>query len=347
MSELTAGARREQIERFDFRQIHPHAVFGTASDRYAGWIGQIYSEEFAVRVTSRSRKLGGRTFEERTVPVESVAEYFEHFGVLEIDYTYYRPLRDAEGGATSNYWLLLQYADHAPQEGRFYLKVPRTYFSRIFRRGSGKNVEYVDNPEFLNVDAYVREFHEPAVEILGDRLAGVLFEQEYQRKGESPTPEENVAELDAFFGALPDDVQAHIEIRSEHLLQPPYFAWLEARGIGFVFSHWTWLPPIRKQWRLAGERFTAADGNVVARLLTPINVRYADAYELAHPFDRPVDALSTSEQAKNMVMDVTALLYQAEKQSALLNVIVNNRAWGNAPILAQEIAKRILDYEDS
>lgn len=344
MSDNSIETRRSRIERFDFRNVHPHVRFGTASDRYAGWIGQIYPESYADAVTSRKRRLGGETFEERTVPVESASDFFEHFGVLEIDFTYYRPLRDAEGEATSNYGLLQQYAIHAPPEARFFLKVPRTYFSRILRRG-GKNVQYVDNPEFLNAAAYLRQFHEPAVEILGDRLAGMLFEQEYQRKAESPTPEENVAELDAFFAELPASVQPHIELRSEHLLAPPYFAWLEDRGIGFVFSHWTWLPPIRKQWRLCGERFTAADGNVVARLLTPINTRYADAYALAHPFDRPVEAISGTEQAKNMVMDATALLYQAEKAGMLLNVIVNNRAWGNAPVLAQEIAGRILDFD--
>lgn len=321
MTELSIDARRRQIERFDFRSVHPHARFGTASDRYAGWIGQIYPESYAEQVSSRKRRLGGTTYEERTVPVESVSDYFEHFGVLEIDFTYYRPLRDADGETTSNYGLLMQYADHAPPEARFYLKVPRTYFSRILRRGSGKNVAYVDNPEFLNVDAYVEQFHAPAVEILGDRLAGMLFEQEYQRKGESPTPEENVAELDAFFTDVPSPVQPHIELRSEHLLAQPYFAWLEDRGIGFVFSHWTWLPPIRKQWRMAGERFTAADGSVVARLLTPLNTRYADAYALAHPFDAAVDEIRGTEQAEHMVMDATALL------------------------LAQEIANRILSFD--
>lgn len=346
MSELAIDTRRRQVEQLDFRSVHPHVRFGTASDRYAGWIGQIYSGHYEDQVSSRRRKLGGRSYEERTVPVESVAEYFEHFGVLEIDFTYYRPLRDADGGATSNYRVLLKYAEHAPSDARFYLKVPRTYFSRILRGGSGRNVTYVDNPDFLNPDACVQQFYDPAVEILGDRLAGMLFEQEYQRQGESPSPEENVAELDGFFTALPDSVQPHVELRSEHLLAPPYFDWLEDRGIGFVFSHWTWLPPIRKQWRMAGERFTAADGNVVARLLTPMNVRYADAYEMTHPFDRVVDEISGTEQAKNMVMDVTALLYQAEKNTALLNVIANNRAWGNAPILCQEIANRILDFEE-
>ncbi len=341
----TLDERLQQIDTFDFRSIHPNVRFGTASDRYAGWIGQIYPEEYATRVSSRKRRLGGQVYEERTVPVESVREYFQCFGALEIDFTYYRPLRDEAGEPTSNYWLLQNYAEHAPDDAVFFLKVPKTYFSRRLRQGKGKDVTYLENPEFLNADRYIREFHEPAVEILGERLGGMLFEQEYQRKADSPSPEENVAELDGFFAQIPAGVQPHIELRSEHLLAPPYFNWLEDRGLGFIFSHWTWLPPIRKQWRMAGERFTAADGNVVARLLTPLDVRYEDAYAMAHPFDKEVEAISRTRQAHYMIMDVTALVYQAEKKGALLNVIVNNRAWGNAPVLAQEIARRILEYE--
>lgn len=346
MTDLCIEERRERIEAFDFREIHPHARFGTASDRYAGWIGQIYPPEFEAEVSSRRRALGGHKFDERTVPIRSVEDYFRHFGTLEIDYTYYRPLRDTDGEPTTNYMVLSQYAEHLPSESSVFLKVPQTYFSRTFRHGAGKNLTYVDNPDFLNAEAYIREFHQPAREILGDRLAGMLFEQEYQRKSDCPSSQENVAELDSFFARIPNDVQHHIELRSEHLLAPPYFDWLESRRIGFIFSHWTWLPSLRKQWRLCGGRFTAADGNVVARLLTPIKMRYADAYALAYPFDRPVPELSETAQAARMVRDVTALVYQAEAQGALVNVIANNRAWGNAPALAQAIAGRILIEEE-
>jgi len=34
---------------------------------------------------------------EETLPVESVAEYFKHFPLLEIDYTFYRPLLEKDG----------------------------------------------------------------------------------------------------------------------------------------------------------------------------------------------------------------------------------------------------------
>lgn len=346
-TDLSIAERRDRISMFDFREIHPHVRFGTASDRYAGWIGQIYSAELESEISSRKRALGGRKYDEQTLPVRSVEEFFLHFSTLEVDYTYYRPLRDADGEPTSNYHLLTRYAEHIPPGGTVFLKVPQTYFARTLRRGGGGGgVAYVDNPEFLDVEAYIRQFHEPAVEILDDKLAGMLFEQEYQRKSDSPALEQNIAELDAFFDRIPDDVQHHVELRSEHLLQPPYFDWLESRGLGFVFSHWTWLPTIRKQWRMCGERFTARDRNVVARLLTPLNMRYSDAYELAHPFDRPVPDLSETPQARYMVNDVAALVYRAEAQGALVNVIANNRAWGNAPALAQAIAERILAEEE-
>lgn len=320
--------------------------FGTASDRYAAWIGQIYPETYAQQVNRRRRKLGGRSFEERTVPVESVRDYFEHFDVLELDFTFYRPLLDADGKPSTNYAVLQRYADCAPDSALFYLKAPQAFFARRFRRQTAGEVRHVDNPDYLNSAAYARSFLQPAMEILGDRILGVIFEQEYQRVSDSPEPSESVRELDAFFRDVPDLVQSHIEIRSPHLLQPVYFEWLADRGLGFVFSHWTWLPPLRRQWRLSGERFTSADRNVVARLLTPLEMPYAVAYARTHPFDAVVAEIAESRQAQRMVLDTAALAFRAEADDAVLNVIANNRAWGNAPALAGTIAKRILDEEE-
>ena len=70
--------RRMQAGSFDFRRIHPHLQFGTASDRYAGWIGQIYPRSFEAEIKTRRKKLADQVFEERTLPVSSVKHYFEH-----------------------------------------------------------------------------------------------------------------------------------------------------------------------------------------------------------------------------------------------------------------------------
>lgn len=334
--------RRAAADQYDFRGLHPHVRFGTASDRYAGWIGQIYPEEmYRNRLSSRTRTLKGDTFKEQQVPIESVKTYFNHFDILELDFTFYRPLLN-EGERTSNYHVLSKYLEYAPDDASFLIKAPQQFFARtVRRRGS-----FVDNPDFLDGPEYIRTFHEPAVDLLGDQLEGLIFQQEYQRVKSSPAPDENIDQLDRFFTQVPDDVQTHIELRSEHLLTSAYFDWLEERELGYVFSHWTWLPAIREQWDLCGQRFTAGNDQVVARLLTPRNMKYADAYAAAHPFDAPVADLSETEQAHDMVLDATALAYQAEAHGALLNLIANNRAWGNAPDLSRTIALRILEEEE-
>ena len=177
MTDLSIGTRREDVATYRFHDVHPHARFGTASDRYAGWLGQIYPDAaYAGRVKSRTRTLGGQKFEERTLPVDSVQDYFDHFGVLELDFTFYRPLRDEDGEPTHNFFVLQQYAEHAPDDATFLLKAPQEFFARTLRRSRGGKVFYEDNPTFLDAEGYVRQFHEPAVEILGERLAGILFE---------------------------------------------------------------------------------------------------------------------------------------------------------------------------
>jgi uncharacterized protein YecE (DUF72 family) len=334
--------RREAVDQYKLRNVHSHVRFGTASDRYAGWIGQIYPEDpYADQISTRKRTLKGKKFEERQVPITSVHAYFQHFGVLELDFTFYRPLLEQDE-PSSNYFVLSNYLDHAPDDASFLLKAPQQFFARTLRRGG----DFVDNPDFLDAEGYVTTFHEPAVEMLGDRLDGIIFQQEYQRVADSPNPDANVEQLDDFFSGLPSDAQFHIELRSEHLLTDSYFDWLDERGLGHVFSHWTWLPAIRKQWSMCGEHFTATNEQVVTRLLTPRNMKYADAYAEAHPFDEPVPELSETEQAHDMVLDATALAYRAQAQNATLNVVANNRAWGNAPDLARTIAHRILDEEE-
>ena len=84
----------EQIsDLYFFRNIYPNVRLGTASDRYAGWVGQIYTPG-KYEITTRSHKIGNKSFQEEILPIESVTEYFEHFSVLEIDFTFYRLLLD-------------------------------------------------------------------------------------------------------------------------------------------------------------------------------------------------------------------------------------------------------------
>ena len=337
---------RAAVEAYDVREVHPNLRIGTASDRFAAWLGQVYPVDvWAGEVVSRPKKTSRGTFEERLLPMGSVADYFEHFSILELDFTYYRPLRTAAGAEEAGMHILRQYAEQAPPEPSILLKCPAPFFARVRRSSSGGQVRYEPNPTYLDADAYVRQFHEPALEILGDRLAGVIFEQEYGRVADTPPVEEVVADLDTFFARIPSDVQPHLELRSPHLLQPPYFDWLAERGLGFVFALWQYLPSIREQWKACGERLTAADGNVVCRILSQRGMSFEDAYAQAYPFEETVAAWENAPEVRQMVLDTVALLYRCEAADATLHLVLNNRATGNAPDLARRIAARVLDEE--
>ena len=107
-------------------------------------------------------------------------------------------------------------------------------------------------------------------------------------------------------------------------------------GVGQVLSHWTWLPSLAEQFARAGERFFNEGGEVLIRLLTPHGMRYEDSYAQAYPFDRLVDGLLS----ERMLDEAAAIMRRAVEQGRHVMVIVNNRAGGNAPLIAQKLAER-------
>lgn len=332
---IEASCGTPDPETFRFRGLHPLVFLGTASDRYAGWLGQIYSpERFARRVTRRTKSLGGRKFIEEVLPVECVGEYFEHFPVLELDYTFYGPLLDPAGKPTGTYRTLLAYREHLPAGARLLLKAPHAVTARVLRRGGA----FAPNPEYLDPGLFTDRFFRPAGELLGPALAGVILEQEYRRKDDREEPARVAEEWGRFFSAVPACGLYHLELRTEAYLAPPVFEVLEQHGVGQVLSHWTWLPPLLRQFELGEGKFRNGSGEAVVRLMTPRNVRYEDAYAAAHPFDRLVAGMLDP----GVVRDAAALMHEAAGRGERLNVIVNNRAGGNAPLIAQAVAREFL-----
>ena len=115
-----------ELKIFRFRRVHPNLLFGMASDRYAGWIGQIYSVgRYEKEITRRTHKVGDKSFTEEILPVESVTEYFDHFPLLEIDYTFYRLLLEQDGKPTQNFHVLKNYRQHLKEGDLVLVKVPQ------------------------------------------------------------------------------------------------------------------------------------------------------------------------------------------------------------------------------
>ena len=224
-------------KNFLFRDLPPNILIGTASDRYAGWIGQIYTPgRYENGITRRSHKIGERNFTEEVLPIESVREYFEHFPLLEIDYTFYRPLLELEGSPSLNYRVLLKnYRQHIKDGDLVNLKAPQIVIARKLRRGAA----FVENTDYLSADIFIKQFYQPAVEILGPCLNGIIFEQEYHVKNDRIPISKLALDLDEFFSKIPKDKRYRIELRTETYWVTPVFDVLKKHGVGLVFSHWT------------------------------------------------------------------------------------------------------------
>jgi len=328
---------QEEVDpnEYQFRGLHPKILMGTASDRYAGWIGQIYTEgRYTQKMTQRTHKVGDKTFVEKVLPVESVQEYFEHFPVLEIDYTFYRLLLDEKGNPAQNYHVLTEYKRYMKREDLLVLKVPQVICARKVRKG-GKLVE---NGFYLNSEVFTKQFYRPAIEILGSNLRGFIFEQEYHPKNDRFSSNELAKSLDTFFARTPRDTRYHIELRTEAYLAEPVFEMLQKHGVGLVFSHWTWLPPLSKQLAKEGGRFLNSGNDCIVRLITPLRMKYEDSYTRAFPFDKLIDGMSDPR----MIEDTAHIIREAIKRAKKIAIIINNRAGGNAPLIAKEIARKIL-----
>lgn len=321
------------LGKFRFRDVHPDVAVGTATDRYAGWLGQIYTpQRYEGRVTRRTHEVGGRSFVEEVLPVDSVEEYFEHFAALEIDYTFYRPLLDEHLRPTDTFHLLRTYAGHLKVGDRLILKAPQAVVAPRLRRPGG----FVTNPDYLDADYFTHRFYAPAAKLLKTHLGGILFEQEYRRAAERDAPEDEAADLERFFRRIPPDRRYHLELRTERYLSKPVFDVLARLGVGQALSHWTWLPPLGEQLARAGGRFFNEGRDVLIRLMTPHGMRYEEAFAKAYPFDRLVPGMLS----ERMIDETAAIMHQAIAAERHVTVVVNNRAGGNAPLIAERLVER-------
>ena len=285
-------------------------------------------------MTKRTKLVAGRTFVEEVLPVDSVEEYFEHFPVLEIDFTFYRLLLDHHGQPTQIYRALKSYLPHIKAGDGIILKAPQIITAQKIHQGA----QYLENEAYLNPKIFTEQFYQPAEKILGPNLTGFIFEQEYQRKEDRVSVTAMARDLDKFFQAIPRDQRYHLELRTDLYLRDPVFEIMEKHGVGQVLSHWTWLPQLRKQLAKASGRFFNAGNQCVIRLLTPLGMRYEDTYVKAFPFDRLVKEMLQPE----MVLETVDITQRALDQGIAVNILVNNRAGGNAPLIAQALAEKFV-----
>jgi hypothetical protein len=67
--------------------------------------------------------------------------------------------------------------------------------------------------------------------------------------------------------------------------------------------------------------------------MLPLRTSYEESYAKAFPFDKMVPGMLDSE----MIEDTAKIVSEATKDKVQANLIINNRAAGNAPLIASNL----------
>jgi hypothetical protein len=76
---------------------------------------------------------------------------------------------------------------------------------------------------------------------------------------------------------------------------------------------------------------------VVIRLMTPLRMSYEESYVRAFPFNKMVDGMLDLE----MIEDILPIVKEVVEDQYRVNLIINNRVDGNAPLIAQMVVNKL------
>ena len=311
-------------------QLPKRLYLGTSSWSFPGWAGLVWDGDYA----------------ENRLSKDGLGAYARHplLRTVSLDRAFYRPL------SASQY---ARFAAQVPPDFRFVVKAPSLVADALVRSPDGRG--RMPNPAFLNAELALREFAEPALDGLGERIGALVLQI-------SPLPGALLAELPALIerlGALlaalprlqpraPDGVLA-LEVRDAAFLSPehaPHLARVlravrQASGnpVTYCLGLHARLPPIEVQLPLLRALWP---GPLVCRW--NLHRRHgAHGYETAKSLYTPFNVLADPDPATRRVLaDVIAGTCGAGQTAY---VTINNKAEGSAPwsvlALARELAAKL------
>jgi len=286
--------------------------WGTSTWTYPEWQGIVYHKEYTTK----------------SIKTESLAEYaaFPRFSTVGIDNTFYAP---------PNPFVLEAYAKYLPAGFKCVSKVweeitvPKWSNQKRYGKRAGK-----ENPHFLDAEFFTASVLSVYEKAFKDHTGPLVLEFGEMYPTVIPSLQFFLEKLDRFFSQLPKDFQYAIEIRNKGFLRPEYFETLRQHNVAHLFNHWTKMPPLRDQMAAAGENPFTADF-AVARLLTPLGIKYEQAVAMNAPYD------AIKVRLPEMRDDVERLIDHALEFNIRLFILVNNRTEGCAPLTVLEMDKRI------
>jgi uncharacterized protein YecE (DUF72 family) len=190
-----------------------------------------------------------------------------------------------------------------------------------------------ENPFFLDPSYARDEVIGPAMAGLGDKLGVILLQfppQELElisARGKFP------ARLDRFLDGLPSGPTYAVEIRNHQLFTPRYLQTLRAHGAVHCLNEHPSMHELAHQIKHVEP---LQDPAIVIRWMLARHFRYAEAKTTYAPFDCLVDP---DEITRGVIAD---LCREAAKVHIPVDIVVNNKAEGSAPLSIVELAKAIV-----
>lgn len=290
---------------------------GTSSWTYPGWAGLVWDRDYPDAKLAR----------------HGLAAYARHplMRAVGLDRSFYQPLTAQQYAA---------YAAQVPADFRFVVKAPSLVTDVVVRDESGRGRR--PNPHFLDADAALQGFVQPALEGLGPKLGALVFQL-------SPLPGAWLDQVDrlverlhamlaaqsALGAAAPETVMA-VEVRDRQWLTPAFVQALRDTRATYCLGLHARMPPIAEQLPILRALWP---GPLVCRWnLNPLHG--AHGYELARdlyaPFDRLVDPDTATRAALARVIAGTV----GAGQRAC--VTLSNKAEGSAPLSVRALAEAVL-----
>ena len=301
-------------------QLPDNIRFGTSSWTYPGWQWLIYHDGYKNEADLKKR---------------SLSEYsrFPWFRTVGVDSSFYGPLSTAT---------MRRYAEQVPPHFQWVQKaweaITIPEFASLKRYGAraGKL-----NPDFLNADLFCERVLGPCAEDIKPHIGPFVFQFQALQNCTPESAAEFVEKLGGFLAKLPKDFQYATEVRNREILAPAYFATLNKHGATHCFNHWTAMPPLIDQMRAAADAGGIDAPFYVARILTPLGVRYEDAVKRFSPYDRLQAPIPQLRQ------DLVRLGLRALKRNVRLFILVNNRAEGCAPLTISQTGAALVEAATS
>ncbi len=292
---------------------------GTSSWKYPGWRGQIYTDD---------RYIFRGVFSENRFDRLCLSEYAEVFKTVCVDAAYYKFPDDRYlSGMVSQVGKDFQFAFKVTD------LITLKHFPNLPRFGSRAGQP---NPDFLNVEAFERNFLEPCRPFRG-QIGLLILEFSRFSPADFARGRDFLEVLDHFLDRLPGGWPYGIEVRNGSLLKPEYFALLARHGVCHVFNSWQGMPPVHEQMALPSCH--THPGLMGGRFLLKPGRKYEQAVKLFQPYAEIREVYPEGRQAG------ASLARAALARGARAFIYVNNRFEGNAPATIAAMVERLSSRE--